>query len=405
MSDRYGPRPPYDVEAEDDGLLPAPQEGERYEDRWRHSGSQSELDAEGGAWSAGPDEWSDYEERPRRRRGLLVAGAVAVVVVVVVGLVARWADSQIHPSRPGPAVTLSVPAGSTVSGLTATLVKRQVIGSSLLWRLYLHLNAPGALDPGQYQLRQHEAYGDVLATLARGPAPIVERLTIPEGFTLGQIGAKVGALPGHSPAQFLAVAQSGVVRSPYEPPGSNNLEGLLFPDTYTFGRATSDAAILGLMVDRFDQEAAAAGLDQAASTLGVTPYQVVTVASMVEREARVPADRGKVARVIYNRLSAGMPLQIDATVIYAAGGNSSALAGHDAKDVAPGSPYNTYRVTGLPPTPIASPGLASIQAALAPTPGSWLYYVVVSSDGTEAFSTTYAQQLANIALAQSRGLG
>lgn len=356
----------------------------------------------GDAWDDG---WEDRWSRPRGRRRLVAVLSVLALLTLVAALALHWVDDQIHPPHEGALVTLRVPNGATVSGLTPVLAERGVIGNAEVFRLYVHLKGATALHPGVYKVRQHEPYATLLAALAKPPSPTVFRLTIPEGFTLAQVAVKVGSLPGHSAAHFLAVADSGAIRSPYQPPGTTSLEGLLFPDTYVFSDKASDASIITTMVDRFDQVAASAGLNQAATSVGVSPYQAVIVASIVEREAKLASDRGKVARVVYNRLKIGMALQIDATVIYALGGHASALAGHSPDQVATHSPYNTYLVTGLPPTPIANPGLAAMQAALRPTPGPWLYYVVVSANGAEAFSSTYAGQQANVALAQSRGLG
>ncbi len=236
-----------------------------------------------------------------------------------------------------------------------------------------------------------------------GAGPPTWAVTIPEGFTLKQIAARVGrVVPGHTDNGFLATANGGTVRSPYEPAGVDSLEGLLFPDTYTVGPGDSDARILRRMVDRFDEVASTVGIDQAAARVGITPYQAVIVASMVEREARLTGDRGKVAQVIYNRLHASMKLQIDSTVIYGLGGDLDNVTG---SDLAIPTPYNTYLIPGLPPTPIASPGQPSLEASILPTPGPWLFFVVVSPDGGEAFSVTLAQQQANEALARERGLG
>jgi UPF0755 protein len=241
----------------------------------------------------------------------------------------------------------------------------------------------------------------VVAWWLASRGPTTYSVIVPPGFTMAQIAARVGTVPGHSSRHFLAVAGSGEVRSPYEPAGVSKLEGLLFPATYSVTSGESDQQILQAMVGRFDQVAQQIGLSRARATVHVSPYQAVTVASMIEKEALLPGDRGKVATVVYNRLAKGMRLQIDATVIYALGRPVTSLS---LKDLQVDSPYNTYRVTGLPPTPIASPGLASLEAALHPTPGPWLYYVLVSRNGAEAFSVTYAQQLRNEALAKRRGV-
>ena len=329
-----------------------------------------------------------------------VVAVVAAVVVVVVGGLALWVNHQVNPGgKRGPAVVVDVPSGASTTRIADELAAAHVISHPLLFRLYVKVLGGGPFEAGEYSLPRNDSYGDVVASMHRGP--LVHRLTIPEGFTLSQIADRVGALPGHTRGNFLQVARSGEVRSQYQPAGSTSLEGVLFPDTYQVQPGETDAQILAQMVARFDEVAGQLGLAASPQAAGVTPYQAVIVASMVEREAKVPADRGLVAQVVYNRLARGMRLQVDATVLYALGPGHSNLSAADL-DVA--SPYNTYRVTGLPPTPIASPGRAALEAALNPPKGPYLYYVVVEPDGKEAFSTTLAGQEQNIALARSRGL-
>ena len=196
------------------------------------------------------------------------------------------------------------------------------------------------------------------------------------------------------------VAASGVVRSTYSPAGSNNLEGLLGTGTYLLLPGETDTTLLTQMVGRFELQAAAAGLTPgAASALGLTPYQVVTAASVVEKEGYIIKNMPDVARVIYNRLANNMPLQMDATVLYALGQDGGPVTAQDEQIQ---SPYNSYLNKGLPPTPICVPSVHALSAAAHPPAGQWLYFVVVQKDGTEAFANTYAEQLANEQLAQSR---
>jgi UPF0755 protein len=196
------------------------------------------------------------------------------------------------------------------------------------------------------------------------------------------------------------VADRAVV-SPYEPAGVGNLDGLLGTGTYVVGRRQSAVSLLAAMVARFDAQAAAAGLGPRAAALGITPYQAVVVASIVQKEGVYPQNLAKVARVVYNRLRRQMPLQMDSTVLYSEHRDGGAVT---QADLALDTPYNTYLHKGLTPTPICFPSPASLEAALAPAPGDWLYFVLVSHDGTEAFSDTLAGQQANEALARSRGL-
>jgi len=224
------------------------------------------------------------------------------------------------------------------------------------------------------------------------------QLLLRPGLTVAGIAATVAALPGHTQASFVAAANSGLIRSAYEPAATTSLEGLLFPDTYFVLPNESDASILRRLVNRFDEIGDQIGLG---ATTAVTPYQTVIVASLIEQEVKIPTDGPLVAAVIYNRLRLGMPLQIDATLCYVKGGCPPVPTNADKQRV---SPYNTYKVTGLPPTPIASVTMASLQAAMQPANVPYLYYVISDASGKLAFSTTLAQQNHNIALAHAKGL-
>jgi UPF0755 protein len=341
----------------------------------------------------------------KRRRRLsstqrVVLACVAAVLLLLAGA-AVWIDFQVNPpGGPGRTVTVNLPAGSSYSAVADILGRNGVISSPTLFRLYVRIHGAGTVQAGSYALHQHDSYGNVVGALGNGPS--ADRIVVPSGGTVADVAARVGKLRGHSAAAFLAVANSGQVRSTFSPPGSTSLEGLIQPATYSFKPGTDDASILRQMVLAFDSQASAIGLTQQAARLKVTPYEALIVASIVEREAKAPDDAGRVAQVVYNRLAKGMPLQLDSTVVYALGGHVTTLS---KPDFSIASPYNTYRVPGLPPTPIANPSEASLTAALNPTPGPWLYFVVVSPDGTEAFATTLAEQNANIALAHQRGLG
>ena len=156
-----------------------------------------------------------------------------------------------------------------------------------------------------------------------------------------------------------------------------------------------------MMVDRFEESAAANGLVERSRALGVTPYQVVTVASLIEREARLKEEYPKVARVVYNRLANDMPLQMDSTVLYAIGQDGGPVTSQDLQIK---SPYNTYLNKGLTPTPICMPSVTALKSALDPPAGAWLYFTLVQKNGVMAFSDTFAEQQANENLAKSRGL-
>jgi len=328
---------------------------------------------------------------------------VAVLALVVLGLLAGavvWYEGAANPGTPGPKTVVTIDAGSSLSAVTATLVRQHVVGSSLAFRVFLVLHGTPVVQPGRYVLYRNDSFSDVRARLADGPN--VYAVTVLSGFTVDEVAGRVGQVPGHDGAHFLSLVTSGVLRSPYQPAGSTVMDGLLGTGTYTVLPGESDATLLAEMIDRFDATAAAVGLAPGASALGVTPYQAITVASIVQKEGVYPANLGKVARVIYNRLALGKALQMDSTVLYSEHRDGGQVT---AADLALDTPYNTYLHKGLTPTPICFPSKASLQAALAPTPGNWLYFVVVSKDGTEAFADTFAGQQANEQLAKSRGLG
>ncbi len=333
----------------------------------------------------------------RRPRWLLwLAGVVTVFLLIgVVGLL--WARSQINPGHPGAPVAVSIPAHSSTATIGSILGKAGVIHSPSVFRYYTKIMGTGVLLPGDYHLAKNSSYSAVISALHKGPPVVLQRFTIPEGFTLSQIAARVGALPGRSAARFEAAATSGQIRSQFQPSGVG-LEGLLFPATYQVRSDEDEASILRRMVSTFDENATNAGITQAAATLGITPYQVIVVASIIEREAKLDEDRGPIASVIYNRIKKNMMLQIDATVLYGQG-----LTDPKQIDTKSNTPYNTYRVHGVPPTPIASPGMPSLQAAANPPTTTYIYYVLIDRNGKQAFASN-AKDFAKLA-AESKAKG
>jgi UPF0755 protein len=331
-------------------------------------------------------------------RYLLILAALGLVLLAGAFV---WYQRQVNPpGAPGKLITVVIPQGAAQATIAAILDDKGVIKSARVFKLYLRVH-PADLKAGLYKFRLNSSMGDVADALDAGPKTIYHRLTIPEGFTLKQIAERVGTLPGKSAAAFTAATTSGRVRSKFQPAGSNNLEGLVFPDTYFIEDKNTEEQILMRMVAKFDEVATAEGLST--SVAGYTPYQALTVASLVESEGKVAKDRPKIAQVIYNRLKINMRLQIDAAVIYARGGRRP-----DGRvlysDLEVDSPYNTYKVTGLPPTPISATGRAAIRAALHPEAGTWLFYVKFQSDGTHKFSNTLAEHNAAIADAKRRGV-
>jgi peptidoglycan lytic transglycosylase G len=334
-----------------------------------------------------------------RGRILLVLGIIGAFFAVLA--LAAWlylrSIGLAGDSSPGQRVSVRIPQGASITHIGSILEERQIVQSALGFRIASSVEDAGTVQAGRYRLRTGLTARDALRELAKGP--IVESVTVtfPEGSTLEDFAATLASRTKIGAGKFLAAARSGKVRSKYQPKGVRSLEGLLFPSTYDLGKGADALSVLRLLVGTFDSRLSALR-SGALGRLGVTPYQATIVASMVEAEARVPAERGKVARVIFNRLEDGTPLGIDATIRYVLGDDSGELT---EQDLAVDSPYNTRLHAGLPPTPIGSPGLASLRAAVDPPAGAWLYYVLKDCRGHHTFSSDYNQFLADKAHYQS----
>ena len=337
--------------------------------------------------------------RVRRRRRILlgIGGGLLVIVLAFV----LWYELEAHAlGPPGPQVVVTVHQGESTDSVVDALSRQGVIGSSLAFQVSEVFHGTPSVLPGSYALHQNLAFSEVRTLLAAGPN--IYPVDVRPGFTFSEVAQQVDGVPGHSAGGFAKAEESGAVHSTIAATDPNNLEGMLGTGVYLVLPGESDTAILTDMVQRFDHDSAAAGLTSAsAAALGMTPYQVLIAASIVEKEGYIPVNMPDTARVIYNRLAQGTPLQMDSTVLYALGQDGGPVTAQDLKIQ---SPYNTYLNNGLTPTPICMPSMDALQAAVHPPPGAWLYFVLVNKNGTMAFSDTYAEQLANEQLAKSRGL-
>ncbi len=339
------------------------------------------------------------------RRWLFHPWRIAALSFVVVGLAVivggyLWVNSEANPSGPpGPQVIVTVASGTGVNQLASTLQSKGVIGSSLAYRIWGQIHSVPGVQAGSYAFNKNIGFAAVNKVVSIGPN--VFPLQVLPGFTVAEVAQRIGQLPGHTAAGFLRVATGGTLHSPWQPAGSTTLDGLLGTGEYVIVPGETDAQLLTKMIDRFDAQANALGLAAGSAQLGLTPYQMITVASIVQKEGVISKNLGPVARVILNRLHNNMPLQMDSTVLYSEGRDGGPVT---SKDLQLQTPYNTYLNKGLTPTPICFVSPTVLQAALSPPAGTWLYFVVVQADGTEAFSDTFAQQQANEALAKQRGL-
>ncbi len=298
---------------------------------------------------------------PRRPWRMAVLVAVLLVVALVIAAV-LWVRTEASPSGgPGAQVIVAVRPGTGANQLASTLEAKGVIGSSLAYRIWGQFHSVPGVQTGSYAFDKNSSFAAVDTVISAGPN--VFPLVIPPGFTVGEVAQRVGQLPGHDATAFDGLATGGTVRSPWEPAGSNSLEGLLGTGRYTVVPGETDQHLLTAMIDRFDTLADQLHLTAGAAALGLTPYQVVTVASIVEKEGVLVKNMGPVARVVLNRLHNDMPLQMDSTVLYAEGRDGGTVT---SKDLALHTPYNTYLNKGLTPTPICFPSPAALQAALEP---------------------------------------
>lgn len=318
---------------------------------------------------------------------------MAVLAGLVVAFAGLWFRHAVYLERSAPAVQTDViiPKGSTFAQITAILHRDGVITDPLAFRILARIRAVEAsARAGEFRFAPHQSSDEVLRHLIEGGAEIAVWVTIPEGYTAKEIAKVLADRDLGSAAAYTREFLETSTR--IEGYGTKNLEGFLFPSTYLIPRHASPQAAAAIMLEQFRKELPA-GAAARARRLGITLPQVVTLASLVEREAKSDDERALMAGVYYNRLRRNMPLQVDATIEYALPEHKSELS---RSDLALDSPYNTYRYAGLPPTPIASPGKPSLEAAFHPERSDYLYYVY-KGNGRHAFAKTLAEHNANVA--------
>lgn len=316
---------------------------------------------------------------------------LTVVLALLFGALAWWilfADQgHVLTGRP---VHVSIAPGRSTRQIAQSLADRGVIGNTNAFAIEARLTgADGKLQPGEYDLTSGMSPGAVIKVLRDGPPIKLVTVTIPEGFRIDQIADRLHEQAGVSKKEFMALAQGGARQFAGRHPSlagaySGSLEGYLFPKTYEISKGSSAHSVIEKMLDQYDRETA--GLDYSfARSRGLTPRQVVIIASMIERESKLDRERPLVSAVIYNRLQKGMRLKIDATIEYVLRDRKLRLTNADLYTQ---TPYNTYLKAGLPPGPISNPGLASLEAAARPANSDFIYYVLTGKDGSHTFTTT-----------------
>ncbi len=323
----------------------------------------------------------------------LVNSAIAIVVAagVIVAAAGLWFRYDVYGDRALPAAptTFVVPRGATFGEVVAGLGAAGIAAHPLALRLLARLRDDEAgVQSGQFRFPAHQTTDEILRRLVSGKVDAVW-VTFPEGFTAREMGARLAALSLVDASAFDRYARSA--RLEVDGTWTRSLEGFLFPSTYLIPVGAPPGRIAQVLTDQFFAELPANAAAKARA-LGLDVPQVITVASLIEREAQADDERALMAGVYYNRLRAGMPLQVDATIEYVFPEHHAVIT---RRDLEIDSPYNTYRHTGLPPTPIANPGRASIDAAFAPVRSQYLYYVY-KGNGHHAFAKTLEEHNANV---------
>ena len=324
------------------------------------------------------------------RRLLIVFFLLLTLLAVALG-----ARELILPAGPAAETFVEVVPGMGSRAIGALLAEHGIVRSRYAFDLW-HILRGGTLKAGEYRFAQPATLAVVYNRLVRGDV-FTQMVTIPEGFNLFDIAQAVQDAQLGSKESFLTAATQDVTLIADLDPGAKNLEGYLFPDTYRFQRHQPPSQLLAAMVRRFRQSSASIGLEG-------NYHQIVTMASLVEKETPVAEDRPLVASVLTNRLAQNMPLMTDPTVIYAALLEKQYRGTIYQSDLKRDSAYNTYRHAGLPPGPICSPGIASLQAAMHPAESKFLYFVAdASASGHSRFATTLEEHERNVN-AYRRGL-
>ena len=344
--------------------------------------------------------------------GVLLGGIVLLALLVGGRAVATWVGGltgfggaeETAEVVPGTLVQIEVPGGASARQIASILVESGVIASSADFEGAVQLrNAANQLKAGGYEFVTGAEVGEILDVLIEGPNLTTFRVTIIEGRRIGEVIGDLARQTGFEEEDFVGALSSGNVQSIYLPEGIGGVqawEGLLFPDTYEFFGDATPPEILQRLANETERR-----LSQIDWTAlrdgGFTTYQALVISSMVEAEAGVDSDRPLIASVIFNRLEAGMLLQIDATVLYALGERGEGLT---IEDLTFESPYNTYVSLTLPPTPIGTVGFRSLEAVALPAETDFIYYVLTSLDGSHTFTVTYDEFLAAKEQAKTDGI-
>ena len=340
------------------------------------------------------DEMPTRRPSYRRRRLIVAAIGLAVIAIIVAvpvlgihAIKSMFSSASDYSGTGYGSTQVEIHPGDSLTAIGQDLTDAHVVASAQAFADAASSNPKASsIGPGFYKMRLHMSAASAV-TLLLDPASLLQaRVVIPEGRRLRDIFAAITAADTKiSQADLEAAAKNPAALGVPSWGAGHPLEGFLFPATYNFPPTTTATQALTAMVTRFNQEMTSIHLVADAHATGLSPYQVLTLASIIEREGRLQSDFPKIAEVFYNRLHRGMALQSDATLYYVLPPNHGPLT---SSDLHLNSPYNTRINVGLPPTPIASPGETALLAALHPAHGPYLYFVTIDKAGHAAFATT-----------------
>ena len=326
-------------------------------------------------------------------KAFLLLITLGVIAAAGVGITLYKRTTEPFKGYSGAEQFVEITPGSTSRAIGDTLVSLGVVRNQATFRTALwRAGAARELKAGTYRFDSPMTAVDVIRKIARGDI-WVKRMTFPEGLNIGDM-ARIFEQQGFGPAQTFVDAARDATPIANVDPAARDLEGYLFPETYSLPPKTAAVRLVHLMVARFEQ-LFTPDLQQSAELHGLTTREAVTLASIVEKETAAPEERPIVAAVYMNRLKIGMGLQSDPTVIYALEKAGVYTGNLTRQNLEFDSPYNTYRYRGLPPGPIASPGFASLKAAVSPADVDYLYFVS-RNDGTHVFARTLEEHNANV---------
>lgn len=350
--------------------------------------------------------WSHSDVSEEKIVAKKVIKSMLLMLVLVLGIAAMgvfYINDKLGPviKDSKDLVEVEIPLNTSVKGISSILKDNNLIKDDKIFYYYLRIKSETNLKAGSYFLTRGMTATEVIEQLKEGKVYAASnKFVVPEGYTVAQIAQKLADKGLVDKKKFLELTRTGnfndifITREiPVSNERRNRLEGFLFPKTYEFNEGITEEEIIRSMLKQTEREIPSEWLEEVKNG-DISFYEIMVLASIIEREAVAKGERNKIARVYYNRLDVNMLLQADATIQYALGDQKARIL---YKDLDIESPYNTYRKKGLPPSPIANPGLESIKAAIYPAEHEYLFYVT-KKDGTgeHYFSKTYQEHLKNI---------